>query len=53
MSGFVILQQPASELLSIVLDTTNGCANSQDLGHHLRPDGGLKIMSHLEPCRSE
>lgn len=50
MSGFVTLLQAASEL---VLDTTNGCANSHDLGHYLRPDGGLKVMLHLEPCRSE
>lgn len=39
------LPQPGSGLNSIAPDITEGCANTQDLGHHLRPGWDVRVMS--------
>lgn len=53
MSGSMALLQSGSMLLFITPVTAESCANTQGLGHHLKPGGGLKGMLQLGPYRSE
>ena len=46
--GSMALLQPGSALISVTPNTTEGHANTQGLGHHLRPGGILRVKLQLD-----
>lgn len=47
MSGYLVLQQPGSVLMSVAPDAIEGCADSSSLGHFLGPCLGPKAKLPL------